>query len=163
MPHKDSEERKKYQRQQMRRRRAEAKGAAPSPAPPSKPLDIPAIPPAGLPEPCRVPAPIEKPLFIPAAVQLESDIVQARIVAEKTEAAFAERGWVMWKCSLFNGEKIVIIRDEMVKGYPDGYPVYTDSDLRRVTDLPDATVKLIHEAKKRALVECLPLFKGYSH
>jgi hypothetical protein len=74
----------------------------------------------------------------------------AELVALRTRKLLDSRGWCLWKCSVFGGEVIVIIRDERVEGYPKGHPVYTEAELERLMqgDVKDSTLHLVHEAKK---------------
>jgi len=77
---------------------------------------------------------------------------QAQGVAGRTRGLLAIRGWCLWKCSILNGDIIVIVRNELVSGYPEGYPVYTEAELERLCrdDVSEATLRLVHEAKKLA-------------
>lgn len=82
--------------------------------------------------------------------QLASPNVSAIRVAELTEYWLEKRGWIIWECSKLNNDRVVIARDETVKGYPPGLVVFTDFELKKIADVPDATFRLIYEAKKNA-------------
>lgn len=60
----------------------------------------------------------------------------------------SERGWCILKCSNLGGDSIVIVAGEHIKGYPPGYPIYNESELAAITSSDQATMKLLHEAKK---------------
>jgi len=84
-------------------------------------------------------------------VSFSAQINQAREVARRTrEFLAAMQGWCLWKCSTLGGEVIAVIRDASVTGYPDGYPAYTEIELRELfkDDVSEATLRLVHEAKK---------------
>jgi hypothetical protein len=46
----------------------------------------------------------------------------------------------------------VVVRDNLVTGYPLGYPVYTEAELERLchNGVSEVTIRLVHEAKKLA-------------
>lgn len=71
-------------------------------------------------------------------------------VAHCTRELLATRGWCRWKCSVLNGDVIVVIRNEMVTGYPGGYAVYTEAELEQLChdDVSEATLHSVHKAKK---------------
>jgi hypothetical protein len=77
-------------------------------------------------------------------------LAQAEEVARCTRELLATRGWCLWKCSILGGEVIAVVRDESVKGIPEGYPVYTEAELEQLCqdDVSDATLRLVNEAKK---------------
>ncbi|HEY82518.1 MAG TPA: MarR family transcriptional regulator [Dehalococcoidia bacterium] len=77
---------------------------------------------------------------------------QAKEVAQHTKELLSSRGWCLWKCSVLDGDIIVVLRDELVTGYPEGYPVYTEAELEELCQggVSEATIRLIHEAKKTA-------------
>jgi len=87
----------------------------------------------------------EMPTFSP-------QINQAREVAQRTEELLATKGWCLWKCSVLNGDIIMVARDELATGYPEGYPVYTEAELEELfrDGVSQATLRLVHEAKKLA-------------
>lgn len=172
MPRKDPEEYKKYQREQMRRRRAGGvAGGSPAPRELTSALEIDhdsgvAMPPEPAPPVSTPPERPEKPSSVPAAVTQQEEIERARQVAARTQEYLDGRGWVIWACKFFGGEKIVVVRDQTIIGYPDGYPVYTDAELNLMQGWPDSSLRIVHETKKRESVYALPLFKevkGGSH
>lgn len=166
MPQKDPEAYRKYKKEQMRQRRSRAKQAieagivttksanegktSPSPVAPvqvkpsPEPMPAPATP---------KPAPA-KTLTAQSESQ-ESFEVKARQVADVSQHWLETRGWVVWECSMLNNDRIVIVQDELVTGYPPGLPVYTDFEMKKVADMPLATIRLVHAAKKKAQARLL--------
>ena len=71
-------------------------------------------------------------------------------VAAETRRRLEDPGWCLWRCSTLDGEVIVVVRDELVTGYPSGYPVYTDQELIELTQegVGVEVIRLVHEAKK---------------
>ena len=88
-------------------------------------------------------------------------LAQAEEVAQRTRKLLATRGWCLWKCSVLDGGTVAVVRDELVEGVPQGYPVYTEAELEELfeDDISEATIRLVHEAKKLAgakvLYHCL--------
>lgn len=167
MPQKDPEAYRKYKREQMARRRAEAKkkseptnsqGAKPpapffeqaAPISTVAPLETEALESTAGNLETAEPRPAQ-----PAPESNESLLVKARRLAELTREWLDKRGWVMWECPRLNDQRIIIIRDETITGYPVRYPVFTELDLEKIGDLPDSTFKLILEAKKQAACRLL--------
>jgi hypothetical protein len=76
----------------------------------------------------------------------------SRETARRTEELLATRGWCLWKCSVMNDEVIVVVRDEQVTGYPQGYVVYTEGELKELfkNDVSDSSLALVYETKKVA-------------
>lgn len=76
--------------------------------------------------------------------------LMADLVALHTRRLLSSRGWHLWKCDVLGGEVIVVVRDEKVAGVPEGYPVYTEAELKKLfsEDINESTLRLIHEAKK---------------
>ena len=74
----------------------------------------------------------------------------AEVVALRTRKLLDSRGWCLWKCSLFRGEVIVVVKDETVAGYPKGHPVYSEAELEKLLhgNIKDSSLHLVHEAKK---------------
>jgi hypothetical protein len=74
----------------------------------------------------------------------------AELVALRTRKLLDNRGWCLWKCSVFGGEVIVVVRDETVEGFPKGHPVYTEAELDKLmgSNIKDSSLHLVHEAKK---------------
>lgn len=60
-----------------------------------------------------------------------SALAQAEEVARRTREFLATRGWCLWKCSVLNGDIIVVVRDVTVAGYPE-FPVYTVAELEEL-------------------------------
>jgi len=85
-------------------------------------------------------------------VRLEA-LAQAEEVAQRTRELLDSQGWCLWKCHAFDDEVIVVAIDEFLKGIPQGRVIYTDAELRELfgTDksVTSATLRLVHEAKKR--------------
>ncbi|MCL0058736.1 hypothetical protein M1O47_03545 [Dehalococcoidia bacterium] len=81
-------------------------------------------------------------------------LLQAQDVAERTRDLLATRGWCLWECSALNGDVIVVTKDELIDGYPRGYPVYTRAELELLSNTNVSTKLLVHEAKRitRAIV-----------
>jgi len=170
MAHKDPELRREYQRQLMARRRARQKesieGGVNTTAPPSSNSETILLPNPDLPQ-------LKKKDSGSIATQAgaatnptprafsdgASELVQANEVAKKTEELLEKQGWALWKCELLNGAEILILRDQDVEKYPQGYPIYTTDDLKSLISLSDKTIRMIHETKKAALVQVLPGFE----
>lgn len=152
MPYRDPELQRKAQRELMARRRAEAKEK-------SEPTNSPGtIPPAPIIAPVSTVTTLEKEPLKPNALprpakpapeSIESDIIKARRLAARTRELLDTKGWCVWECPRLNNDRLVIIRDEMVKGYPPGLSVYTEFDLERVGEMSEGTFRLFHEAKKQ--------------
>lgn len=53
------------------------------------------------------------------------------------------------------GNIIAVVRDEKMEGVPESYPSYTETELEELCqdDASDATLRLVHEAKKLAGVK----------
>lgn len=81
-------------------------------------------------------------------------MVQAEDVARRTRELFNSQGWCLWKCSTLDDEVIVVVRDESVGDMPAGYPTYYDAELEELfkDDISEATLRLVHEAKKHGAV-----------
>jgi len=79
---------------------------------------------------------------------------RAQEVAHRTRELLASRGWCLWQCDALGGEVIVVAIDGDVPGIPRGKVVYTDAELKQLfgggKPVSPATLRLIHEAKKRA-------------
>lgn len=76
----------------------------------------------------------------------------AEEVAQRTRELLVVQGWCLWKCSTLGGEVIAVVRDELVEGIPEGYPVYTEDELEELCQdgVSEASLRLVHEAKKLA-------------
>lgn len=85
------------------------------------------------------------------------DSLFAEEVAWRTRELLNSQGWCLWKCSTLGGEVIAVVRDELVKGVPEDYPVYTEAELEELCqdDVNEATIRLVHEAKKLASAKIL--------
>lgn len=70
--------------------------------------------------------------------------------AAQTRELLETRGWCLWRCHALENEVIVVLRDELVDGFPAGYPTYLEQELECLLEVDDSTLKLIHEAKKLA-------------
>jgi hypothetical protein len=77
-------------------------------------------------------------------------LAQAEDVAQRTRELLADPGWCLWKCGAFDGDIIVVCREELANGYPKGYPVYTECELEKLgqDDVSGGSLRLVHEAKK---------------
>ena len=77
--------------------------------------------------------------------------------ARRTRELLNSRGWCLWRCSTLHDEVIVVVRDEHVQGVPNAYPVYTEAELNELCrdDVSEATLRMIHEAKKLAKAKVL--------
>ena len=75
---------------------------------------------------------------------------QAREVAERTYELLNTQGWCLWQCHTLNDEVIVVARDELVSGFPRGYPVCMEQELKSLLEVENSTLRLIHETKKLA-------------
>ena len=165
-PYKDPEKEREYRRNQMRRRREKAsESIAVSDSevrvesPPSAPA---AVPPKQPPKP-PAPPPVQASYFdqrnqkavvddpeLRAKIDQSQDYQKAKEVADWTKHYFLTRGWVLWKCTKLNNEIIVVVRDYKVTGYPKGYPVFSDDEIRQLNQdgATPETWELVIEAKK---------------
>ena len=86
----------------------------------------------------------------PVPLQKEDEPQPAEVIAERTRELLATRGWCPWKCSTLAGDIIAVVLDEKVEGVPEGYSVYTEAELEELCkdDVTEATLRLVHEAKK---------------
>lgn len=75
-------------------------------------------------------------------------LFQAREVAKRTKELLATRGWCLWECNTLNEDIIVVTRDELIDGYPQIYPIYTQAELELLSNTGEFTKLLVHEAKK---------------
>jgi hypothetical protein len=153
MPFKNEAERKAYNREQMRKRRAalkaqkEGKPVEEEKKEPVKPVETPRAAPSrkGNQDSKPVTPPVETPVSAATEPSGPDASQKLRIaetnpidVAEKTRQMLDTRGWDMWKCThLIPPDIIVIVKDESVTGYPEGYPVYTEEELAYMADSED--------------------------
>ena len=86
----------------------------------------------------------------PVPLQKEDEPQPAEVIAERTRELLATRGWCLWKCSTLAGDIIAVVLDEKVEGVPERYSVYTEAELEELCkdDISEATLRLVHEAKK---------------
>ena len=79
-------------------------------------------------------------------------LAQAKEVAWRTRELLNSQGWCLWQCSTLGGEVIAVVRDELVEGVSQGYPVYTEAELEELCQdgVSDMTLRLVHEGKKLA-------------
>jgi hypothetical protein len=82
--------------------------------------------------------------------RLEEELLQAQEAATRTRELLETRGWCLWRCHALDDEVIVVLRDELVGGFPTSYPTYLEQELESLLEVDDSTLKLIHEAKKAA-------------
>jgi hypothetical protein len=156
MPQKDPEAYKAYMREQMRQRRARAKekqvevgitstcGALLTP--PNADVHPTSEPPITEPGPAK---PAKSPEHSKPQPHM-SEIMTPVEVAERSEDLLERRGWVLWECNNLGPvpEIVCIVRDELVKGYPVGYPVYTQYELGKMADMTPEQMRFVHKAKK---------------
>ena len=95
-----------------------------------------------------------------AGVSVEEELAvlaPAEEVARHTRELLAIQGWCLWKCSTLGGDIIAVVLGENVEGLPGGYPVYTEAELEELCqdDVSEATIRLVHEAKKLAEAKVL--------
>jgi len=87
-------------------------------------------------------------------------LAHAQEVARRTEEMLESRGWCLWRCSALGGEVIVVAIDGDVPGIPQGKVIYTEAELKELfgggKPVSPATLRLIHEAKKRTAALVVP-------
>lgn len=168
MPQKDPEAYRIYKREQMRQRRAQAKqpktaadnlpavltGATSTqtktpPAPANPPRDK---------NPLTAPPKIEKKSTLTESPIEASREVRASETASRTRELLDKKGWCMWKCDNLNCDIVIIVRDEKVQDFPQGFPVYFEEELK---NLPDdaASLNFVHRIKKETMAQILPGFE----
>ena len=76
----------------------------------------------------------------------------AEEVAARTAESLDCPGWCLWQCEALDGEVIAVIDEALVENLPDGYPTYTIGELYRLLEVPDETLRLVHEAKKHGAI-----------
>jgi len=86
----------------------------------------------------------------PAAVAVKppTEPRPAEEVAAETHRLLEDPGWCLWRCSTLDNEVIVVVRDELVTGYPAGFPVYTSQELVELAKAGGEFIRVAHEAKK---------------
>lgn len=185
MPYKDPEKLKEFKREQMKHRRAQAKltkadGTCPSAAevlPPSaNKSEFGSLPQNSVLTPNIAPAPASQ--IQSQGGQMESRSPHKAEIAGSTPAPATKtpqelaqeagdrgkelletRGWCLWKCSLFNNDIIVVIRDESVTDYPKGHAIWTDEEMKRVPYIELGTLRRIQGMKKAGTCFILPGFE----
>jgi hypothetical protein len=93
---------------------------------------------------------LETSLWEKELARLEEELRQAQEAAARTRELLETRGWCLWRCRALDDEVIVVLRDELVGGFPAGYPTYLEQELECLIEADDSALKLIHEAKKAA-------------
>ena len=169
-PFKDPEKRRQVNLESQRRRREKTGVSAPQREPEPSPVRVESPPsaPAAVPskpQPPKPPAPppVQVSYFdqrnqkaviddpeLRAKIDQTQDYQKAKEVADRTKHYFLTRGWVLWKCTKLNNEIIVVVRDYKVTGYPKGYPVFSDDEIRQLNQdgATPETWELVIEAKK---------------
>lgn len=82
--------------------------------------------------------------------RLKEELRRAQEAAARTRKLLETRGWCLWRCRALDDEVIVVLRDELVDGFPADYPTYLEQELECLIEADDSALKLIHEAKKLA-------------
>ena len=92
----------------------------------------------------------EEPTAVVVAKEPTAELQPVEAVAVETQKLLADPGWCLWRCSALSGEVIVVARDELVPGYPAGYPVYTDQELIELAreGVGVEVIRMAHEVKK---------------
>lgn len=92
---------------------------------------------------------------------IDINLVNAQMTAEKTLSALNRQGYCLWKCQILSGETIVIINDKFPRliNRPRGYPVYLLREIEELADLPEQTIRLVHQAKKTASARVISVEK----
>ena len=89
----------------------------------------------------------------PAAAAVKEPPLEPQPIEEviaETQQQLVDRGWCLWRCNVLDGEVIIVVRDELVTGYPAGFPVYTTQELIELAQegVGVEAIRLVHEAKK---------------
>lgn len=92
----------------------------------------------------------EEPAAVVAVKEPPAEPQLAEEVAAGTHRLLEDPGWCLWRCNALANDVIVVVRDELVTGYPAGYPVYTDQELIELVreGVGVEAIRLVHEAKK---------------
>ena len=77
-------------------------------------------------------------------------LAQAEEAARRTRELLDAQGWCLWRCSTLKNEVICVTMDNGDERAPWGYPVYTQTELELLSSAGASTLRLVHEAKKRA-------------
>lgn len=92
--------------------------------------------------------PVEAPVEVRKAPNHTLEhLLRAHAVAKRTQELLASWDWCLWECAT-GPARIVILRDELVAGYPTRYPTYTEAELTLLSTIGDGTKRLVDEAKK---------------
>jgi hypothetical protein len=96
--------------------------------------------------------------------ELERQLEEFNADYQLTIQLLATQGWCLWQCSVLDGAVIAVVRDESVKGVPEGYPVYYKGELEKVgaSRLSSKSLRLIHEVKKRTAATVLSVIASPS-
>jgi hypothetical protein len=86
----------------------------------------------------------------PAAIAPPREPQPIEAVVAETKRLLESQGWCLWRCSTLGDAVIVVVRDELMTGYPAGYPVYLAQELDELGGAGADTMRRIHEAKKLA-------------
>lgn len=160
MPYKDKEEQKKAHRELMRKRRAAKKAYVQAD---SKVEVSPTSIKDSVSAPFRVENPPAKPekslltleLQKPKQIRLiETDMPITQVV-EESQKQLDKKGWVMWRCTNFGDEHIIIVLDDMVTGYPKGYPVFTADEMEKVENMTSKQISAAIRVKKAMRAEII--------
>ena len=69
-------------------------------------------------------------------------------VGRRTSELLGEQGWCRWQCELLDGDIIVVLDEMVAREIPEGHATYTVGELFLLLKVDEATIRLIHEAKK---------------
>jgi len=89
-----------------------------------------------------------EPAVTVAAKEPAAEPVPVEVVVAETQRLLESPGWCLWRCSALTNDVVVIVRDELVTGYPIGYPVYMVQELIEFTEIGEGMIRMAHEAKK---------------
>jgi hypothetical protein len=83
--------------------------------------------------------------------------------ARKTRELLKHRGWCLWRCHAFNGDLVVVVRDNppmlesqgermmlQLQALKEPYVIYTETELGILCENPNP--RLLHEAKRAGAV-----------
>ena len=88
-------------------------------------------------------------LHEPGTISATITAENAGVVAARTRDYLFSRGWCIWRLASLNRERIVIVLDREVAGYPGGLPVYTLDEIGEVAKMPVSTLRLVQIAKRQ--------------
>lgn len=180
MPFKNKDEEKVYRREQKKKQRAEKKkkaqankvdsgppkaiiqdsqGEKPqSESPLAEKRDIPRADSKKASPPGRSRRAINPPPSYPRQPRLfEAGITSPQAVADESRRRLDTKGWVMWQCSKLAEDVsfIIVIRDKSVTGYPEGYPVFTESEMEKLDDMTIDEISMITRVKQMTKAEII--------